>query len=225
MTIRTFRQLGQGYGTAPVNITAKINGSVVFTGDVSTSSESPPPLPNFGIDLGVPVFSWTNPEVTFAGTALMEVTVNNSIQDDCLFYLTDTYANYLTIREPDDTLVHYLGPDYYGGFYYQNIEDPQGEWVSGDPQTEVEIDGWPVEPHPVRTYPGQYYWQLLPQQTLTCVVNIQAGVPIPAEYSNIESYVKDDRVLYNKTIYQAKMPTTGNLPTDTAYWWAQGYID
>lgn len=41
--------------------------------------------------------------------------------------------------------------------------------------------------------------------------------PVDA-FSNAESYAINDLVLYEGSIYCAIAPTTGNLPTDTAYW-------
>lgn len=218
MAIRTFRQKAMGFGSVPVNITAKINGVTVFTGDVVTDVNPPPPLPDASINLGEPIFSWTNPDIAFQGTAYMEVTVNNSITDDCFLMLTDTIANYLTSRDSNTKLVNFYGPNIFGYFYSVTVNDPQGDWVSSDPQTDVVIDGVPVEPHPLRSYPGQYYWKLLPQQTLTCSVNIQRGYDIPPAFDMNESYVQDAVVSWNSYVYAANQNTIGNLPSDSVFW-------
>ena len=42
-------------------------------------------------------------------------------------------------------------------------------------------------------------------------------INIPA-YSNTETYVVDNQVTYNGSLYKAKSTTTGNLPTNTTYW-------
>lgn len=216
-----------GFGSVPVNITAKINGTTVFNGDIITDVDPPPNLPDLSIDLGVPVFTWTHPDVAFTGTATMEITVNNSVADNCFVYFTDTLANYLRGWDADLQLWRYGGAEVFGFFYFETIDnpaDPLGPWISGDPQSNVEIDGFPVEPHPVRTYPGQYYWRLYPQQVMTCVINIAPGYDIPAIYNNTTAYVVNDQVSYNNNIYKALQNTTGNLPTNSAFWRQIGMI-
>ncbi len=215
-----------GYGTTPVDITAKINGVTVFGGIVPTEINPPPALPNPEIDLGDPIFSWTHPDIGLAGTASIEITVNNPLSDDCFLYVTDTQANYQKPFNGLRSLYHYKGPDFYNGVFYEQIDNPEDPppWMSLDPQTNVQIDGVPVGPHPTRDLPGQYYWRLRPQQTLTFTLNFLAGGEIPAEFDINRTYVRGDFVLYQDLIYGAKQTTTGNPPTDQTIWLEWAYI-
>jgi hypothetical protein len=178
MTTRTFIQKGQGYGQQPVNIVAKINGTTVYSGAVPTSAEDPPPLPDPAIDLGEEIFRFTN-TVDFAGPMYCEISIQANDDENSFLYITDTLANYIRIPNPDpEAIPPYVpgGPDTFGYFFSEEQTDSQGIWISGDPQTAVTIDEVPAEPHPVRTYPGQYYWVIYPGQIFTCTINIQAGI-------------------------------------------------
>jgi hypothetical protein len=176
MTTRTFIQKGQGYGEQPVNIVAKINGTTVYSGAVPTTAEDPPPLPDPAIDLGEEIFRFTN-TVDFAGTMYCEISVQDEDNENSFLYITDTIANYILVSDPEaDPPWIPGGPDTFGYFFFEEKTDEQGTWISGDPQTAVAIDGIPSEPHPVRAYPGQYYWVIYPGQIFTCTLNIQPGV-------------------------------------------------
>lgn len=224
MGTRTFRQKAMGYGTTPVNITAKINNNVVFTGNIITDINPPPLLPDFSIDLGDPVFSWTHDDINFQGSFDMEIMVNNAASDDCFVYITDTQANYILTY--DGNMTHYFGDDVFGSFYYTTVDDPEDlpPWIATDPTDNVTIDGVPTLPHPTRNYPGQCYFTLRPQQVLHCTVNVLSGGEIPPAYNNTMEYVYGNRVSYLNEIFGAKKNTIGNLPTDTNYWVLLGVI-
>jgi len=178
MTTRTFIQKGQGYGEQPVNIVAKINGTLVYSGPVATSSEDPPPLPDPSIDLGEEIFRFTN-TVDFAGPMYCEISIQANDDENSFLYITDTIANYVKIvNSESDPPWTSSGPDGFGYFFFEQHADIEGTWISGDPQTEVVVDGIPSEPHPVRSYPGQYYWVIYPGQVFTCTLNIQPGVEL-----------------------------------------------
>ncbi len=158
---RTFTQKGQAYGAVPCNITAKIDGVVVFSGTVPTADTPPPPLPDSELDLGVPLFSWTKP-VDFAGTCELEIAVSGS-----QLIITDTAADYVDPRDSSVT----------GAFYKIEIDGV----VYGDPFTNEKIDGvaqvGPYDPE----LPGQWYWIVNPGSTFTTTVNIFAGVETQPE--------------------------------------------
>lgn len=226
MTMRTFKQKGIGYGPDTVTITAKINGTVVYTGPVYTENASPPPLPDPTIDLGVDMFTWTT-DVSFQGIVQLEMTVTNDANSASFLMVTDTLANYVNLFDQATQLPHYLGPDVYGVFYFESInnpEDPLGPWVSGDPFSNLTIDAIPAPPHPTRMWPGQTYWRLGPQQTLICDVNINAGHVVPATYDPGQTYVHLDSVSYGNAVYGARQTTTGNPPTDSTFWKQIGII-
>ena len=113
---RTFTQNGQAYGAVPCNITAKIDGAVVFSGTVPTANAPIPPLPDSELDIGVPLFSWTKP-VDFAGTCELEIAVSGS-----QLVITDTVADYV---DPNDSSVT-------GVFYWIEIDGVR----YGDPFTD-----------------------------------------------------------------------------------------
>jgi hypothetical protein len=153
---RTFTQQGQAYGAVPCIITAKIDGVVVFSGEVLTINTPVPPLPDLHLNLGVPLFSWTKP-VDFAGTCELEIAVSGS-----QLVITDTTADYVDPTDPSVT----------GSFYQIEIDGI----VYGDPFTDEKINGvqqtGPYNPE----LPGQWYWNVLPGNTFTATVNINAGV-------------------------------------------------
>jgi hypothetical protein len=74
MVDRTFRQHGIGIGAVPTEITAKIDGVVVFSGSVLTDDVILPPFPNDLFNVENVAFSWTG-DTQFQGTLDMEITV------------------------------------------------------------------------------------------------------------------------------------------------------
>ena len=178
--MRTFKQKGIGYGPDTVTITAKINGNVVYDGPVHTENAAPPP-PDPAIDLGVDMFTWTIDDVSFQGSAQVEITVNNDANSASYLMLTDTLANYIQIY--DSILNHWTwgGPDVFGTYFFETVTDNIGEYIASDPLKSVMIDGIPVLPHPTRDFSGQYHWRLLPQQTLNSELMIQSGI-LPAPW-------------------------------------------
>jgi hypothetical protein len=161
---RTFTQKGQAYGAVPCNITAKIDGVVVFSGEVPTINTPIPPLPNLDLDLGTPLFSWTKP-IDFAGTCELEIAVSGS-----QLIITDTIADYVNRKDSSAT----------GDFYQIEIDGV----VYSDPFIDEKINGvaqaGPYNPE----LPGQWYWTVNPGSTFTTTVNIMAGIlpePTPPE--------------------------------------------
>lgn len=78
MAIKTFRQYALGFGTVTATITAKIDGVVVFSGEVLTHNEVKPTLPDYEYDMNNVAYSWTG-DSTHQGTSLIEVTVNSGL--------------------------------------------------------------------------------------------------------------------------------------------------
>jgi hypothetical protein len=157
---RTFTQKGQAYGNVACKITAKIDGAVVFSGEIPTANTPIPLLPDSTIDLGVDLFSWSEP-VDFSGSRELEITV-----DDALLMITDTNADYVDPKDSSKT----------GVFYHVDVD----ETIYGDPFTDVKINGvaqvGPYDPN----MPGQWYWRVDPESVFTAVVNILPGVvPLP----------------------------------------------
>ena len=158
---RTFTQKGQAYGNVACKITAKIDGAVVFSGEIPTANTPIPQLPDSTIDLGVDLFLWSKP-VDFSGTCNLEIAV-----DDATLMITDTKADYVDPKDSSKT----------GGFYNVEIDGV----VYGDPFTDVKIDGVAqVGPYDPAT-PGQWYWEVDPGSVFTTTVNINAGIVPPPD--------------------------------------------
>ncbi len=87
MTIRTFKQKGQAYGSTPASIEVTINGAVIYSGPIPTLDTPMPTLPDTAISYGQDLYTWQN-DVAFAGTQTLSIAVTGA---DLL--LTDSYAN------------------------------------------------------------------------------------------------------------------------------------
>ena len=163
MTVRTFKQNGQGYGSEPVGIIAKIDGVVVFEGTVSEIDADQ--LQNFRDYPGDTIFSWEN-TVDFSGTAQMEITVTGP----GTLVVTDTKANYV----PGPGGIS-SGPD---GFaeYYNYVEE---DLIISDPFVDPAVNETPV----VRNrhlgtdaqLTGQWWYVVATGVTFTTTVNISPG--------------------------------------------------
>jgi hypothetical protein len=168
MTVRTFKQYGQGFGTDPVSIIAKINDVIVFEGDIPTVDESLPPQPDLNDSFENVLFSWEN-TVDFAGIANVEITVGGT----GTLILTDTVANYITGNIETST-------DVYGSFYSYNDD----EVVISDPFTNPEINGVDVvrvrDWVPTVPLSGQWWYTVGGESTFTGTLNIDAGILPPA---------------------------------------------
>ena len=183
MTIRTFKQLGQAYGTTPVTIVAKIDGQEVFNGTLHTLDQPLPTMPigKFGLGWGSPLFAWTN-DVEFSGVKTMEVTVTGGT-----VILSNTVANYIETppygpaKEPGD-------PDYIPDAPPPNPAAVDKAMLYGpyaddtitrrDPLTNVTINGQ-SQNNVYGTAPdlyGQWYWILKDGDVFNADVIILPGI-------------------------------------------------
>lgn len=163
---RTFIQQGQGYGSTPVNITAKIGNVVVHTGPVPTVDGIPPRGGIPGGDAGplVNLFSWTK-DSSFVGQQDVEITVDNG-----LLLMTQTVANYTDI-----TLAGNLIPGNASSFTCFFVENIDGFEI-GDPYTEEKINGISQEEHPdPAQLSGQWWWYIPGGSTFTAKLNVAGG--------------------------------------------------
>jgi hypothetical protein len=167
MTVRTFKQCGQAIGTDPVSIIAKINGVVVFEGDILTLDIPLPDLPDQvtpDISFNNPIFSWES-TVDFAGTANLEIVVAGT----GTLIVTDTFANYVRVGN--------TGPsaDIYGSFYSYT----ENGVIISDPFTNPTIDGAEVvrvrDFDPANPLDGQWWYTVDSESTFTATVNVAAG--------------------------------------------------
>jgi hypothetical protein len=167
MTIRTFKQRGQAYGSLPVTIVAKIDGVEIFNGQVPTLN-APYQLTGFDSDivsltLGEELFSWTD-DVEFSGAKTLEITVANGF-----LVLMNTTANY-----PQLSVVDLAAGENIWGFVYKNQVD---DVFYVNPLSNMVINGQAQNPND--GVPSQTYWLLPPGSVMSCNVNITASIVPP----------------------------------------------
>jgi len=176
MTDRTYQQKAQGYGSTPCSIRAKIDGTIVFEGEINTLNEVPPvPAP---WPLGAVIFDWTKP-IEWSGNVAMEIEVING-----RLLLTTTECNYniqmprpdidptqitLTPEEIAENKQNYSATKFAALANYQTLNGV----VISDPCVDVVIDGIPI----VRGTEllGQLYRKLDNSQTFACTLVAQFG--------------------------------------------------
>ena len=158
MTTRNFQQCGQAYGSTPASITVTIDGTVIFSGPISTLNQAVPSLPDSSTESLPVIFTWTN-TVDFVGTQSFSIAVTGSplLLDYTAadhFYATNTSA--------------------FMPFYYQTVT---GVSVP-DPFTNVAIDGVSQSRGPDNTsLSGQWQWLIPAGSTFTSTLNVSAGYP------------------------------------------------
>jgi hypothetical protein len=165
MTVRTFKQYGQGFGVEPVGIIAKINGTVVFEGTVEAINEPVSSLFGENKEFNNVLFSWEN-TVDFSGTSDLEIVVTGP----GAIVLSKTVANYVS------DIDIYPGPDSFSGFYHFTENDIK----IFDPLSDPKIDGGdvsrPRELDSNAPLTGQWHYAVMSDSTFTATVNIFAGV-------------------------------------------------
>jgi len=156
MTTRNFIQCGQAYGSITASITATIDGTVVFSGPISTVNTPVPTRPNISLTLPT-LFTWTN-TVAFAGTQSYSVAVSGSP-----LLLDFTGADHCVANNVAEFL----------GFYTYET----GGVLVVDPLTNVVIDGVAMQRGPDNAaFGGQWQWLIPAGSTLTATLNVNAGV-------------------------------------------------
>ena len=157
MTTRNFIQCGQAYGSTTASITATIDGTVIFSGPISTVNTPVPTRPDASTDTVPTIFTWTN-TVAFAGTQSYSIAVTGS-----------------------PLLLDYTGADHcfannvsqFSAFYTYEI----GGVTVADPLTNVAIDGVAQQRGPDNsTLSGQWQYLIPAGSTLTATLNVNAGV-------------------------------------------------
>lgn len=152
---RTFRQLGQGYGSNPVTITAFIGGSEVFSGTVPTVNASPPgevrPEPPEQV-----CFTW-NQDDAWTGTVSFSITNTGS----GTFQICQTQA-----------LSNVQIADSWTQVFAETVPGPGGNIVLGDPFSNVSIDGIAqTKPTNTDAY-GQWTWNIGSGSTFAATLNV-----------------------------------------------------
>lgn len=205
MSIRTFKQLGEGYGPSEVSITAKIDDVVVYSGPIITLNEPLPVIPDPVFDINDTLYSW-EADNNFSGQMMLEIEVNGGT-----LLLTDIWANQRIIGDFDS-----YGP------YYSYIED--GETIF-DPFEDEKIDG--ISQPKNRTLGnlyGQWWWIIHDGSVFTAKINVVPGVPL-IQWNNLAAYRINALVQDSGTSYQAiQYVPPFTAITDTEYWKSVGPI-
>lgn len=155
---RTLQFIGYAYGNTPVSLTAEINGTQVFSGEVPTIDTEIPPPPN-DLSGATALFTLTDSPlfpVDFSGTYPMTVSVDNGygivIQNVLLNYMY--HAN-----------VPGNATDFYSCY--------NGDAGITDPRSDVTIDG--VAQTVTRPPNGPWIWTVDTGSTLACNLNVSLG--------------------------------------------------
>ena len=155
---RTLQFIGLAYGSTPVTVTAQINGTTVFSGEVSTI-DTPWPEPT-DLSSGNVLFSVTDSSLfptNFAGSYPMTITASNGLG----IVLGDVLSNWMF--PVDSTNFAPTLPTTFLNCY------------NGDPRTNVVIDGVPQTV--TRPPNGAWYRTVRSGSTLTCDLNVILGCP------------------------------------------------
>lgn len=157
MTVRTFKQEGKGYGSAPVEIRARLDGAIVYEGPVATVDEDLPDVPDETSVVESVLFTWES-TVDFAGTFELSIEV---LTPDTLI-VSNTLATHVDSADLTKFGVFYLNNDI------------------GDPFTSVLIDDVTAPRvrnlDPDNILNGQWWHEVMHDQVLTATVNVQAGI-------------------------------------------------
>lgn len=169
MTDRTFIQNGQAYGVTPCNIVAKLDGNLIYSGQVLTVNAPIPNFPDESLVITNQLFTW-NENLTFAGTRQFEVEVSGST-----LVLAGTFANFESGNaQVFSSFYHETGPD--GTIYF-------------DPFTNETINGIDVSHLPDPSYTGQWTWKIPAGSTFSATLNVLAGNVPGEEYAPPGPYI------------------------------------
>jgi hypothetical protein len=182
MTVRTFKQMGQAYGSGPVQIVAKLDGVEIFNSTVP-ALDIPVPNPTT-VNTDSNIFSWTD-SVTFNGTKNIEIAVTGGT-----LILTKTIGNYGISAIPPTPVspgvapaLVSTGPDeftyIYANWLYDIAETPEAENLFvADPMTTVTINDVPLSSEPTSAYRGQWYWTIPSGSVFKATIVVQPGVDV-----------------------------------------------
>ena len=161
MTIRTFRQYGQAYGSQPASIIATIDGVEVYSGPINTLNQALPVLPDVSLMIDNVIFSWEK-TTDFSGTVNLELRVSGSP-----LILAGTLANYPTDNE--------AAANRWSAFYSYTVDGV----LYLDSFSDEKIDGVSVSRQDSPEYSGQWWWKIMPGSVFTAVVHVQQSAPPP----------------------------------------------
>jgi hypothetical protein len=183
MTIRTFKQFGQAYGSSPVQIIAKIDGTEVFNGTVTALDQPVPIMPLETTIESQVLFTWTA-DLAFEGTKAVEITAIGGT-----IILTEASVNYGTAgmeQKPDlayQTPIS-TGPDVFQQLIYSEIlvdktgARPRTGIVNPNYLYDVAINGIPLIQDTSSGLAGQWTWVIYNGKVLTGSINVIEGVAV-----------------------------------------------
>ena len=166
---RTFQFIGIGYGNTPVTVTARVNSSEIFSGEIPTIDQSivPYPYPITELANTTVLFSLADSALLntdFAGSLPMTVTVSGGY--GAMFgTIKSNYYQGNTQTNPKAGTVDGFQQCYYG--------IPANSEGSEDPHSSVSIDGVPQVPQ--RPPNGAWQWLVPAESTFAYNWNISLG--------------------------------------------------
>lgn len=178
---RTFQFYGLGYGETPVSITASINSTQVFSGEIPTANVGivPQPTPS-PVEQDV-LFSIDNNALLntdFAGSLPMTIVVTGGSGVIFGEILSNYYQGNL-MADPD------AGTSTgYAQCYNGNPTNSEG---TPDPRSSVQINGVTQVP-PLAKSEGCWNWFLTPGTTMTYNWNINVG-QVANAVGNVSNYI------------------------------------
>jgi hypothetical protein len=179
---RTFQFYGIGYGNTPVTVTAQVNSTEIFSGEIATIDQpiDPYPYPTPEIASTTVLFSLTDSALLntdFAGSLPMTVVVTGG--EGALFnYISSNYYAGNIAQYPNVGTADNFGPSYSGV--------PTNSEGTIDPRSSVAIDGIQQVP-PLQPSTGCWAWLVPTGSTITYNWNIGIG-QIGNVVGNFSSY-------------------------------------
>jgi hypothetical protein len=167
---RTFQFYGIGYGNTPVTVTARVNSTEIFSGEITTIDQSIDPVPNPPLEIAdtTVLFSLADSALLntdFAGSLPMTVVVTGGAGA----FFSEISSNYYqgnVIQDPNAGTVGNFAQCYNG--------TPTNSEGTPDPRSSVAINGVPQIP-PLPTSTGCWVWLIPAGSTLTYNWNIGLG--------------------------------------------------
>ena len=167
---RTFQFYGIGYGNTPVTVTARVNSTEIFSGEIATIDQpiDPVPYPTPDIANTTVLFSLADSALLntdFAGSLPMTVVVTGG--EGALFGVIESnYYQGNVAQDPNAGTVGNFGLSYTG--------IPTNSEGTTDPRSSVAIDGvTQVPPLPISS--GEWVWLIPTGSTMTYNWNISLG--------------------------------------------------
>jgi hypothetical protein len=166
---RTFKFYGIGYGNTPVTVTARVNSTEIFSGEITTIDQPIDPCPNPppAIAANTVLFSLTDSALLntdFAGSLPMTVVVTGG-EGVSLGEITSNYYVGNVGNVPAGTVNNFA--QCYNG-------TPANSEGTPDPRSSVAIDGMQQVP-PLEPSKGCWTWLIPTGSTMTYNWNIGVG--------------------------------------------------